>query len=318
MPDIKAGIKLCNMKKQLLLTTMAGAACLLILRGNAAGPAFVNSYDCTGAESAGVGVYQNPTGCSAGGSCHGGVGASTAAVLVGIAIDSMGVPVTHYKAGMVYNVTITGTNTTGSSLPFYGFQLAALKGAASTSSNADAGTWPTTGLPAQTRHTAPSASGTQLTVMEHSSRISVPSPGTVFTETFSWTAPVAGTGTISFWGAANFVNGDGLASGLDKWNTGSTVVGEWTIPAAVDAVTEAGFAFYPNPVSGTLYLVQAANATVVVYDLTGRVRLTQQMGANAADATLDMSALEPGIYELRATKDIDGTRVVKTFALLHQ
>ena len=301
------------MKKQLLIATLASAACLLILRGNASGPSAVNHYDCTGGESAGVGAYVNPTGCSAAGaSCHGSVGGSTATILVALELDSAGMATTHYKAGMSYTVTITGTNTSGLSLPFYGFQLASLADSVSTSSNADAGTWATTGLPAHTHRTAPSTLGTQLTIMEHSSAITVPSPGTIFTETFTWTAPAAGTGTISFWGAANFVNGDALASALDKWNSNSLIIHEWTIPTAVATVTVGSVVnVYPNPVQNELTISSpggfATGSVVQVYDLTGKV--VQSRETAGEQMKLDMRSLPAGLYQV-LVPTTTGNRVV--------
>ena len=292
------------MKKNLLIAILACSAGLLIFRSNAAGPSHFSHYDCTGAESAGTGIYANPIGCSASGvPCHGGAGASTSTILVTLELDSAGTATSHYKAGMSYMVKITGLNTSGTSLPNYGFQLAALADSVSTTSNADAGTWASTGLPAQTQLTPPSTSGTQLTVMEHNSPITVPSPGTIFTQTFAWTAPAAGTGTISFWGAANFVNGDALASALDKWNSGSLVIHEWAIPALVGNLTSgSGIQVYPNPVQDMLTLTNATGFTdgssVILYDLTGHIVLHQSVAACGL-VKLDVHDLRAGLYELR-------------------
>ncbi len=307
------------MKKNLLVSMLAGGACLLILRSNATGPSHLNHYDCTGAESAGMGVYANPTGCSAGGTCHGGTGASTAMILVQVELDSAGVSVSHYKAGLAYTVKITGTNMTGTSLPFYGFQLAALTGAASTASNVDAGTWASTGLPAQTQLTPPSTMGTQLTVMEHSSSITVPSPGTIFTQSFAWTAPVSGTGPISFWGAGNFVNGDALASALDHWNSGSVTIAEWPVPTSVGKVqSHADYNLYPNPVAGMLHVTAGQgfgeNDVVTVFDLSGNVVTTIAIAAKADACELDVHSLIPGLYQVQVATQA-GTRV---FPILKQ
>ena len=185
------------MKKKILLFTLCGSIAVIGFSSYHAGAAR-NGYDCTGAESAGTGSFANPTGCYAGGGCHS--SAATSTISVAIEMDSTGgVPTTMYKPGNTYTVKITGTATSGS-FPKYGFQLNALKGTASTTSNADAGTWTTTGLPTNTQCTAP-GSYTQLTVMEQSTAIAL--SGSSFTQTFTWTAPAAGTGTISFWGAAN-------------------------------------------------------------------------------------------------------------------
>ena len=302
------------MKKTLLLSFLGSGFACLMLCGNAAGPSFVNHFDCTGGESAGVGAYVNPTGCSAAGSsCHGTAGSNTSTITVAIELDSAGgVPTKHYKAGLTYTVKITGTNMSGLSRPLYGFQLAALQDSVSTSSNADAGTWTTTGLPTGTHFTAPSTLGTQLSILEHSSP-QTPSllGGTQFTQTFTWTAPASGTGTISFWGAANFVNGDALASAADIWNTDSVWIHEWPHPASVAIVaTQPVFGLYPNPAGNSINIRFGTgwndNCSVRLLDMTGNCVASANVANVIAQKLLNIPVtnLAAGLYQCVVT---DGT-----------
>jgi hypothetical protein len=96
------------MKKQVLIITVCAGLGALMFSSYGAGPAS-NGYDCTGAETAGS--LGNFTGCSSGGGCH--KNSVTTTVGVALELDSAGVPVTRYKAGMTYTVKLTGTNGTG-------------------------------------------------------------------------------------------------------------------------------------------------------------------------------------------------------------
>jgi hypothetical protein len=258
------------MLKKIIVLLSVSAISVLALSSYHSGAA-ASGYDCTGGESAGVGNFANPTGCTTG-SCHG--SAATSTVTVAIELDSAGVPTTHYKGGMTYTVKITGNNGTGTTLPKCGFQLACLKGTASTTSNADGGTWASTGLPATTHKVAPSTY-TQLTVMEQSNVISV--SGNSISESFSWTAPATGTGAVSFWGVFNFVNGNGGADAGDKFNNASLQVAEWPQSTSVANINNAlTLQAYPNPCHNALTIqLPEANSnqeySLSVFDLQGKL-----------------------------------------------
>ncbi len=205
-----------------------------------AGPG-TNSYDCSGADvNSGSG---NPNGCT---NCHGTT--ATPGITFTIEIDSAGTAVStspatgHYTPGYTYTVKITGTNTTTSSLPKWGFQVAATVGAVAATSPVNAGVFQSTGLPAGVHYVvAPgSTSSFFANVVEHDTKLSPASgtggTGTVYTESFTWTAPAAGTGVVSIFGALNAVNNDGGASALDKWNTAQLILNE-IVAAAVPPIT---------------------------------------------------------------------------------
>lgn len=137
--------------------------------------------------------------------CHSPGGYYTPAVMLQL-LNSSGTPVTSYTAGTAYTVRITITTSTGSS-PSYGFQLVALQ----TSTNNGINTWGT--LPAQVKSTT--YNGREY--LEHSflmasNIINIP-----------WTSPATNTGDISFYCAANIVNGNFHESGDNSANTSLTI-----------------------------------------------------------------------------------------------
>ncbi len=297
------------MKKKILFTAIAASLSLTISSYHD-GPAR-HGYDCTGAELNGVGNFANSNGCYfTGNGCHNTT--ATTSITVAIELDSAGIPTTHYMAGHNYTVKITGTPG-GTSNTHYGFQLNALKGTVSTSSNADAGTWASTGLPANTQKTAPGMY-TQLTCMEHSATHTL--SGSSFSESFTWTAPAFGTGTISFWGAANFVNGNDTADAADVWNTNHLVINEWAADASVAAVTRAyDVIVYPNPVNNVLYL-EMNNAvpgtySLEVFDVMGRSIARSDIKVSGASnkAAINTSEWAYGTYNVVIERD--GVRQVQ-------
>lgn len=61
---------------------------------------------------------------------------------------------------------------------------------------------------------------------------------------------------------------------------------------------------YPNPVSNLLTVElpeNLADATVSLFDITGRLQLTRQIPAGREKVVIDLSALKPGVYLLNVT-----------------
>ncbi len=204
------------MKKKIILLPLIGAMIYVVLSGSSAGAGLYSGVEGTGASGA--------PGCS----CHS--GAATASTTVSIQLYSGTTLVTNYTGGASYTVRITGTQISGSlTLPKFGFQVAAVNTGTSTNAgtlSAIAGTHPAT------------VSGINL--VEQSSAMSSTTgtggSGTTYVVNIPWTAPAAGTGSVTLFGVINSVNGNG-GSGGDKWNNSSLVV-----PEAVAAVA---------PITGT-------------------------------------------------------------------
>ncbi len=294
------------MKKRILLFTLVAGLGSVVFSSYHGGAA-ISGYDCTGAESAGTGMQANPTGCAASGSgCH--ATSATTGITVAMELDSAGTPTTYWKAGHTYTVKITGTNTTGNTLPKYGFQIAALKGTTSAATEHDAGTL--SGAPAGTHITAAVAPYTyvQLSIAEQSSAIAL--SGTSFTQSFTWTAPAAGTGSVSFWGAANFVNGNGVQDAGDLWNTTHITATEIVSNAGVASIgNELTVKVYPNPAttSCNLQLLKAEPGTYAlqIFSMNGSAVITRLIEVNNAieSASINTSNWASGLYNVVIEKD---------------
>ncbi len=283
------------MKKNALLFFAALAVGYVTLTAYHAG-AGNSGWDCTGAETG----LSNPTGCKGSG-CH--ASSTTANIGVTLELDSAGVATTRYVAGMNYTVKITGTNNGSTSLPKFGFQIGCITGSTAQATPTNAGTWATTGLPASTRYTGASANNFVVNVVEQSAAIAATSgsggSGTTYTQSFTWTAPVAGTGTISFWGVLNAVNGNGNQDSGDLWNTTSLVISEKTA-SGINEVNALNLNIYPNPTHQTLMVNCATPVqTMEVFDMMGR-HVNVAYTANENHYALNVSELNAGIYFVKA------------------
>ena len=218
------------MKKKFLLVIFLSAIGYITLTSYHSGAAANGGFDCTGAET-GLG---NPTGCM-GSSCH--ASSATSSIGVTVELDSAGIAVTSYVPGMVYSVKISGINNGTSSLPMFGFQIGCIQGSSATAAAVNAGTWATTGLPTNTQYSAALPGSYDVNLIEQSNRISATTGtggnGTTYVDSFSWTAPIAGTGTISFWGVLNAVNNNNTNDAGDLWNTNHVVITERPVPACI-------------------------------------------------------------------------------------
>ena len=169
--------------------------CYIVVCAYKDGPG-TNGYDCTGAET-GLG---NPTGCT----CHNAFASSGISVM--LELDSAGLPTTHYVGGATYTVKLSGVNNGSSSQPKFGFQVASILGATAKTTPVNVGLW-SSPLPVNTHLATPQPGFFVVKVAEHT--IPIPAStgsggnGSTYSESFTWTAPVSGTGTISFWAALN-------------------------------------------------------------------------------------------------------------------
>lgn len=208
------------MKKTSILLLLAAALLWVTLPGYMTGPgAGVGgpAMDRTGSTSA--------AGCSTGAGCH----STTASSLISVSVQvysATGTTVTSYTPGQTYTVTISGVNTITPGLPKFGFQLACVKSAgAGTGAAVNAGTF-----------SASTPTGTHLStvggisIFEHGMPLTPlvggSTPPTVYRDSIIWTAPVAGTGTVEFFGVLNAVNFNGSADPGDLWNASTATLTE--------------------------------------------------------------------------------------------
>ena len=275
------------------------------------GPA-TQGWDCTGGEL-GLG---NAAGCGISGGCHS--HSATAGIVVTLELDSAGVPVTTYKAGLSYTVKIKGVNNTASVLPKFGFQTIAIKGAVADSTPVNIGTFQQTGLPAGVHYQTPvSAQYIVANVIEQTTPLSPDSGtggrGTIYAESFGWTAPVTGTGTVSLWGVLNAVNFNGSADGADLWNVQHLVITEDTTATTVNSITDVNgtltLNIFPNPASDFAQL-EIANATsgsyhLNVYDSEGRqvIKHELEVTGDLYKTEINTADWTSGIYFVKISND---------------
>ncbi len=200
------------MKARFVYTLFLAVLAALTLTANKSGRASAAGIGNTGAPGDDASPNGTPRTCSY---CHAG-GNFNATITIALR-DSTGASVSTYQPGQVYTLRIA-TNASGS-LPGYGFQAIGLRN----SDNSDLDGFSDPGN--NNYKIATIANG--RTYAEHDNI----SNDSVFNVRF--TAPPAGTGSITFYTAANVVNRNGFTSGdqplsgtLTVLENGSTAVSE--------------------------------------------------------------------------------------------
>lgn len=290
------------MKTRSLLIAFTAIACYVVFSSYMEGAATHGGWVCTGAET----DQQNPKGCSTGSGCHS--TAATPGIHVALELDSMGVPVTHYVGGGTYTVKITGVNTTTSTLPKFGFQIACIVDTVSAVTPTQAGVW-SSATPANTIYAALQKYFV-VRVVEQTAPLSPASGtggnGTTYSETFTWTAPVAGTGYISFWASLNAVNNDGNADAQDLWNTTQLNVPEYVVSGIATIEPNAfDMTLAPNPaITNTQLsytLKENGTVTASIYDIFGKkicdlLNDEQSSGLHTLPINISSLNLKSGMY----------------------
>jgi hypothetical protein len=295
------------MKKRILLFTLVAGIGALTTSSWITGVANTAGYDCTGAET-GLG---NPTGCAApGSSCHSTT--ATSGILVAIELDSAGIAVSHYTGGHSYTIKVTGTNnSTATDLSKYGLQVAVITGSVAVTTPTNAGTFGTP--PTGTRYTPASPGSYVVNVIENRTQMTPATgtggTGTTYVTLIPWTAPAAGTGTISIWTSLNAVNNNNLQDAGDLWNTSHLAVPEPAPTAVANVVNNVSVKAFPNPVVNNLQL-QIEDATEGTYDLrvfslNGKMVATEQINVSGSTSTtaINTSAWASGLYTLVLTNE---------------
>lgn len=203
------------MSKLRLLGTAFTLACIYItFNSSSGGRATVLNDDRTGAPGA------NGT-C---GSCH--TGGSYGTVSLSIQMFAQGTTnaVTSYTAGTTYDMRVTVNKTQGTP-GGYGFQLTCLTNTANT--------------PITTTYTSLASNVKQklVTVGTFNGRRYVEHNGVTNNNVFnfSWTAPIAGTGTVKFYASGNAVNGTGSDNGDNSGSTSLTITESISVPVSVNS-----------------------------------------------------------------------------------
>jgi len=226
--------------------------------------------------------------------CHGG-GVNAGPGSVGITTT---IPGTGYVGGQTYSVSVTVTSG-GSNGVLYGFSCSSTKQGTSTISGkfvaADATTLAKAGGNYIVHNTAAAGNG---------------NPSHTFT--FNWTAPVTGTGPITFYAAGNSANGNNENTGDNIYNANIQVTeapGAGLTESVVDH-----FNLYPNPAteSVTVNVPQTlVDSQVRILDVTGKTVFNRQL--TTENMSVDVSTLTHGLYVVEIQKGGKSytTRLVK-------
>lgn len=193
------------------------------------------------------------------------------------------IPGTGYIPGQTYTITASATH---SGALRYGFELTAEDAA-----SAKKGTFVIT-----------NAAETKLVnnakAVTHTSGGTTPS-GSGKTWSFDWTAPVTGTGPVTFYGAFNAANGNGSTSG-DVIYVSSLQADEFSTGITDNTADAVGLKAYPNPFSDHLSLSMERGKDV------SEVRLVSASGARVwsskeylhGSLQIEASAIPAGVYQL--------------------
>ena len=269
------------MTRQTLLTfgmALLSAATLLLLPANSGGRAASANVGNTGAPG------ESGQTC---GSCHNGGGFGPVSGSLAVQESGIATPVSSYVPGLVYDITLT---TTASGSPSgYGFQMTALDGA-----DAEVGTWSAPASNVQIE-TASAVGG--RTYVEHNGVTSSP----VFS--VQWTAPSAGTGTVTFYFGGNAVNLNNSSSGDNVMPSSTFSLSESGAPTALgETLSPVNLSVFPNPVTQGRVTLQGAwlaaeNPSLDVLDASGRMVL--QLPSVPESGTIALPSSASGALFLR-------------------
>ena len=272
------------MKKSISMTILSAAAIFIFSQAifqdgfsNRAGAPIAR----TGSPFDNGGVACNFSGCHTGFSVSNGLGWITS-----------NIPGVGYSPGNTYTITATATFT---ALVRFGFEISP-----QTSTGLQAGTNSITD--AVNTRLAPTNNPKYVTHTTTGSSAAT-TPGTK-TWSYNWTAPIAGTGQVTFYGAFNCANNNNSSTG-DRIFLSTLVVSE-DITSSWTATADKLYSFdvYPNPASEhvTLSILAKQNLkySAELVDVSGRVvkHLTsdEMISGSEKRTALNVGDVAPGIY----------------------
>ncbi|NNC85105.1 MAG: T9SS type A sorting domain-containing protein [Bacteroidia bacterium] len=130
-------------------------------------------------------------------------------------------------------------------------------------------------------------------------------PSGTATWSFDWTAPMTGTGDVTFYGAFNASNSSNTASGDNIYSSTLTVPEDFSI-GVEDVIAANGFVMYPNPAAQYTNIEwnKKEPMNVNVYNLNGKLISSQQV--DDISTKINTTALDNGIYfvELKSVDSV--------------
>lgn len=235
------------------------------------------------AGSGGDGATAAPGEGTACGNCHNG-GSFGTDVTIKLFEQGTTNEVTKYVAGTVYDAEVQISTTTAPS--GFGFQALVLKD----SDNAAINAWANNST-SNTRIS--NANGRQYFEQQ-----GIASDNVMKAE---WTAPVAGTGDVSFYVVGNAVNGNGAISD-DLIANKKVTFTEMTVSTSKLELLGISLDVFPNPTTENLFLNINANEVkdfaINIYDLNGKRLLTENVTAQIGDNRFgfEVADFAKGIY----------------------
>lgn len=275
------------MKKKFLLLTFSLGVLAFTFMSNSGGRASIAGADSTGA-NAGPFCQQ----------CHS-AGAFSPSLTIELLEEGTTNAVTQYVPGTIYDVKMTVTADGGQS--GFGAQM----GVFDASSNV------LTGL------SAPS-SNAQIASLNGGDYLEQSGLSTAGEFMGKWTAPAAGTGDVTFFGAGIAANGNGMTGGDGATKSELMITEDLSISVLGAEKLATELKVFPNPVTDVLNLqtigTTTGQHTLTITNITGQVVLNQQINLFGNDRTqLDVSHLATGNYNLTLAQDgkVVSTKIVK-------
>jgi hypothetical protein len=261
------------MKKRLLITLFLGAIVLLALKNSGDNP-----WPHKNAGSPPSGHAGDPAGgnrnCSA---CHSGNDVTTQPDWI-----TSNIPAQGYIPGTTYTITATAT---GASVTRFGFQVSPQK-TDGTFMGTLINTSTETQLSGNNRYINQTSSGTSGSGSK--------------SWTFDWTAPVAGSGNVVFYGAFNLTNSNGNVSG-DLIRLSTLSVNENVSTSIQDTEVAGELRLFPNPAKDFIKVFDKGikqPSNFKVFDISGSVVLEGEL--TSSETTIDISELTSGVYFLHS------------------
>ncbi len=213
-------------------------------------------------------------------SCHGGAATSVTGLITST------IPASGYVPGSVYTITATISDPLKNQ---FGFEISPQK-----TSGAQVGTM-----------TITDAIRTQL--VGTGKYVTHKSAGTTGTNnstswSFQWTAPQAGTGSFTFYGAFLAGNANGLMSG-DAVILSTLYISE-DVGASVSEENIKSFSIYPNPANNFVFCNVKSDAEINLRVCSAEGRPFKQMHFNKGEIIkADITELNSGLYIIQIDKD---------------
>jgi hypothetical protein len=264
------------MKKTATLCSVAAILAAITLSAYQSSPATSGAGNRTGSPG-------STANCSSGG-CHSGSTANTTGTFTVTKPSAPTVPVTSYTPGTTYNVKFVGTNSNAK--PKFGFQATVTDGAGATTGTINA---------LMASHAVHGVG--PVKIIEHTTPQA--GPGGAYSVDFTWVAPSAGTGTVTFYGIFNAVNGDGSTGG-DEPSFGITKALTESTASIDEKSFNATITIVPNPASNVISIkgINSGKGNIAIYSAAGAMVLQTSFSEQ-----MDISSLAAGTYLLQLQQE---------------